>query len=310
MDIHELKCFAQAAKDGSYSVAAAKLCISQPALSKIIQRLEGELGTELFYTFQRRQRLTDAGELFLQKTIRIIDKYDGISEIVRPDKSVFHGQIFMGFPPIAGICYLSELIADFSREYPGIKICIKEAGSQRIIDEVESGTLDLGCVSAPVSEDLFDHARFVRDRFCLAVSSRHPLAQRDSVTLPELRNEMFIVSDASFSTNHAMRFMCREAGFDPRIALYSARWDFIVQMVRLNYGISFQPLSIFKRFFFPDIHLLDVDHPAMDHWLELITKKDSYTSREVNCLISFLMERMEKDPDASSLMSLVAKRID
>lgn len=310
MDIHELKCFAQAAKDGSYSVAAAKLCISQPALSKIIQRLEGELGTELFYTFQRRQRLTDAGELFLQKTIRIIDKYDGISEIVRPDKSVFHGQIFMGFPPIAGICYLSELIADFSREYPGIKICIKEAGSQRIIDEVESGTLDLGCVSAPVSEDLFDHARFVRDRFCLAVSSRHPLAQRDSVTLPELRNEMFIVSDASFSTNHAMRFMCREAGFDPRIALYSARWDFIVQMVRLNYGISFQPLSIFKRFFFPDIHLLDVDHPAMDHWLELITKKDSYTSRAVNCLISFLMERMEKDPDASSLMSLVARRID
>ena len=48
MDIHELRCFAQAAKDGSYSVAAEKLCISQPALSKIIQRMENELETKLF----------------------------------------------------------------------------------------------------------------------------------------------------------------------------------------------------------------------------------------------------------------------
>lgn len=76
-----------------------------------------------------------------------------------------------------------------------------------------------------------------------------------------------------------MRYACREVGFDPKIALYSARWDFIVQMVRLNYGISFQPRSIFKRFSFPDIHLLEVRHPIMDHWLELITKKNVYTSR-------------------------------
>lgn len=310
MDIHELKCFAQAAKDGSYSLAAAKLCISQPALSKIIQRMEAELGTELFYTFQRRQKLTDAGEAFLKRAIHVIHEYDSITESTHLNSRACQGQIFVGFPPIAGICYLSELIADFSRQYPGIKVFIKEEGSQKVMDDVESGALDLGCVSAPVSEEKFDHVRFVHDRFCLAVSTQHSLAGRDTVTLEELRNEAFIVSDSSFSTYHAMRFACREAGFEPKIALYSARWDFIVQMVRLNYGISFQPCSIFKRFSFPDIHLVEVPHPVMDHWLELITKRDVYTSRSVNCFISFVMDRMERAPDATALVSLPARRID
>lgn len=310
MDIHELKCFAQAAKDGSYSVAAAKLCISQPTLSKIIQRMESELGTELFYTFQHRQRLTDAGEALLKKVLRVIHEYDSITESLHLNGRACQGQIFVGFPPIAGICYFGELIASFSAQYPGIKVCVTEAGSQDIMDAVESGALDVGCVSAPVPEDKFDHVKFIHDSYCLAVSSHHPLSRRDAVSVGELKNETFIVSDSSFSTYHSMRYACREAGFDPKIALYSARWDFIVQMVRLNYGISFQPRSIFKRFSFPDIHLLEVRHPIMDHWLELITKKNVYTSRGVNCFISFAMERMEQDPDASALVSPLARRID
>ena len=60
MDIRELKYFAQIAKDGNFSTAAAKLSISQPALSKVIQKMEDQLGVSLFYTFQRRQKLTDA----------------------------------------------------------------------------------------------------------------------------------------------------------------------------------------------------------------------------------------------------------
>lgn len=308
MDIHELKCFTQVAKDNSYSVAAAKLRISQPALSKIIQRMESELGTELFYTFQRRQRLTDAGEILLQEAIHVIHEYDSISQL-KEDDTAFHGEIYIGFPPIAGIFYFSELIAGFSRQYPNIKINIRDGGSHAIMDEVESGALELGCVSGPVSDDLFDHIRFIHDRYCLAVSSQHPLAARDTVTIEELKDERFIVSDNRFYTYHAMRFACRESGFEPKIAMYSSRWDFIIKMVQRNYGISFQPRSIFQHFTFPGIHLLDVPHPVMEHWLELITKKDNYTSRAVNLFIAYITEAIAQNPEISSLPAPIAKRI-
>ena len=309
MDIHELKCFSQVAKDNSYSVAAAKLKLSQPALSKIIQRMESELGTELFYTFRRKQRLTDAGEALLREAIRVIHEYDSISELRSQEQAAVEGEIYLGFPPIAGIFYFSELIAGFSRQYPDIQINIREAGSQAVMEEVDTGRLDLGCVSGPVSDDLFDHIRFIHDNYCLVVSSQHPLADRSSVRLEELKDERFIVSDSRFSTFNIIRFACREVGFEPRIALYSSRWDFIVQMVRLNYGISFQPRSIFTRFSFPDVRLLDVPHPAMDNWLELITKKDAYTSRAVNLFIAYITEHAAQIPEKSALAPPTAKQI-
>lgn len=79
MDIRELKYFIQVAKDGNYSVAARKLYISQPALSKVIHKLE-EMGFEFFYTFQKRQNLTDLGMAFYEKAVRVVSEYEGLME--------------------------------------------------------------------------------------------------------------------------------------------------------------------------------------------------------------------------------------
>lgn len=78
--------------------------------------------------------------------------------------------------------------------------------------------------------------------------------------------------------------------------LLSSQWDFVVQMVRRNFGIAFLPLSVFRRFSFPDIRLLEVKDPMSSTELGLVTKHDSYVSRSVNCFISFVMEQMGDHP--------------
>ena len=102
MEIRELKYFVQVAKDGNYSTAAQKLYISQPALSKVIHKLEEEMGFEFFYTFQKRQNLTDFGQAFYEKAVQVISEYDALSETARLEKGIYKGQIFLGFPPVAG----------------------------------------------------------------------------------------------------------------------------------------------------------------------------------------------------------------
>ena len=97
--------------------------------------------------------------------------------------------IFLGFPDVAGICLFSNLIADFSRLYPNVKLQIKENGSKRIMADVESGVLDVGCTVAPVPEDRFDVRPLIQDISYLVVSIHHPLAQRQTITLPELKDE-------------------------------------------------------------------------------------------------------------------------
>lgn len=139
MDIRELKYFTQVVESASYSIAAEKLYISQPALSKVIQKLEKELGYKLFYTLQGQQRLTEEGTLFYQHAIKVIRAFDDIAPAVRSADNTYTGKVFIGFPDVAGTSYFCELIAEFSKLYPGIDLRIKGGGTQRIISDVESG---------------------------------------------------------------------------------------------------------------------------------------------------------------------------
>lgn len=78
MDVKQLNYFVQIAKYGSYSLASQKLYISQPALSKVIKNMEEEMGFTFFYTYQRKQKLTDAGQAFYEKAVRLIENYNDL----------------------------------------------------------------------------------------------------------------------------------------------------------------------------------------------------------------------------------------
>ena len=295
MDIRELKYFIQIADSASYSSAAEKLYISQPALSKVIQKMEEELGYDLFFTHQRQQKLTSEGERFYYKASRLVDEYNDLLKPPQIQETASQGQIFLGFPDVAGICLFSNLIADFSRLYPNVKLQIKENGSKRIMADVESGVLDVGCTVAPVPEDRFDVRPLIQDISYLVVSLHHPLAQRQTITLPELKDEQFVLLGTEFSTHHDICTALREAGVEPKIAMLSTQWDFIIQLVRLNYGISFLPFSLFRNFSYPDIRLLEVDHLVRYEDLVLITKKGRYLSRSIKSCLRFVEERIEQE---------------
>lgn len=295
MDIRELKYFVQVADSANYSVAAEKLYISQPALSKVIQKMERELGFKLFYTERRQQCLTDDGKQLYEKAARVIREYDEIESAVQADSNTLSGHVHIGFPNVAGTCFFCELIAGFSQQYPDIKLHIREDGSQRILSDVESGTLDVGCVVLPVPEETFDASLFIRDNSCLVVSKKHPLAQRDQVSLTELKNETFVLLGAEFSTHSDIKSALLAAGVEPNIAMLSSQWDFVIQMVRLNYGISFLPRSLFQRFYYPDIHLLEITDSFQHEDLALITKKGQYLPRNVKCFIDYALAHLPDD---------------
>lgn len=293
MDIRELKYFVQVAKDENYSTAASKLYISQPALSKVIRKIEEEVGFELFYTFQKRQKLTDQGELLYEKALRVINEYDSITEYTKLEKSIYQGRVFVGFPAVAGSFFLCDIIADFAKQYPGIQLSTSEKGSTQVLSDVESGALDVGFILAPVPEDKVDSVLIARDTNFIAVNCNHPLAQKKKISLLDLQGERLVLHNADFSMHHEFKAACCSLGFYPNIIMRSAHWEFIVQMVRRNYGISILPQSIFNRYSFPDITLLEIDHPIQQSVITMITKKTGYQSRSVKCFCDVVKEHIK-----------------
>lgn len=290
MDIRELKYFVQVADYGNFSLAAERLYISQPALSKVVQKLESELGCDLFYADQRQQKLTLEGRALYQKACRVLRAFEEIGNLSDPPEA--SGVIHLGFPPVAGNTYFCDLISGFSARYPGIKLQLKEEGSYHIMEDIDAGQLDVGCVLQPIPTEKYHCALLARDISRLVVSARHPLAGRERVPLRELQNEKFILLGAGFLIQNTLGEACRKLGFEPNVIQTSSQWDYIVQMVRLNTGITFLPEALLRRYEIPDVSILDVDEVSLSEELVLIAGKASYCSYRVSLFVSYVTQMM------------------
>ena len=143
MDIKQLTYFMAVAQEGSYSKAAENLGISQPTLSIAVKKLEEELGLSLFYTFNRRQVLTDGGLRLMNGGRQLIDLYQKTVEDVKVTDSHSAGAFTLGLSPLFGACFFGDLIPNFSAAYPNIRITMIEDGANKINQRVEEGTVDL-----------------------------------------------------------------------------------------------------------------------------------------------------------------------
>lgn len=288
MDIRELQYFVRVADLGNYSLAAERLYISQPALSKVVQKLEAELGCDLFYTDQRQQKLTAEGAELYRKACRVIQEFHEIGNPPHPNEpATLAGVIYLGFPPAGGSAFFCDLITGFTRQYTNIELSIKEESSCRIMSDIDAGVLDVGCVVQPVPKKKYDSTFFARDVSRLVVSSQHRLAKKRAVYLKDLEGEPFFLLGADYAIYNSLGNACRKAGFELNVAQTLAQWDYIIQMVRLDQGVTFLPESLLRRYRIPGVSILDVEDFAVTEELFLITGKSSYHSHRVDRFIDY-----------------------
>lgn len=297
MDIKQLTYFIQIATDQSYSVAAKKLYISQPALSKVVKNLEQELGVKLFYFSGRKTKLTDDGSLLFEKSKKLVEDFNEILSMGGNNSMMETGHVAMGIPPILGSCFLVDAVMAFQKLYPNIDINLVEKGAHILQQEVFLGLLDIGCVLAPVYSDQFDIASLVDDESVLLVHRDHPLAERKSVTLDELKEERFVIFNEDFTLYHKILSGCRDAGFEPNIAVTSSQWDFLVELVSQNYGISILPRPILMKYHQPNIRMIRIEHGGIAGWnIVIISRKDRYMSSACHRFIDYLCENIHPFP--------------
>ena len=294
MDIKQLNYFIQIAIDESYSIASKKLYISQPALSKVVKNLEQELNIKLFYSSERKTKLTDEGRVFLQKAQKLVEDFNELLETTCKNEKIEKGHIALGIPPIVGSCYLSDLVIKFQKEYPNIDISITEKGANGLQQDVFLGVLDMGCIMMPIFSNQFEITPIFEDRNVVLVNKEHPLSDRKSVSLSELHNETFLTFNEDFTLYHQILTSCREHGFEPNIAVTSSQWDFLVELVSQNFGISILPRPIFEKYEHPQVKLLELeDDETLREWkIALIFRKNRYMSNASRHFISFLKQNL------------------
>lgn len=278
MDIRHLQYFLEVARWKSFTKAAEALYITQPTISKMIKKLEDDMGVVLFERLGKHVELTDAGRIIFDQVQSIVKSFQNLSSELDDLMSLRRGSIRIGLPPMIGSSFFPKVIGQFRNQYPGITVHLVEDGAKKVEADVESGILDIGVVLLPTNEEVFHTFSIVKDHLMLIVHPSNPLANRKIVTLSELAQEPFVLFREDFALHDIIINACMRVGFRPEVIHESSQWDFIREMVAINLGVGLLPKTVCQGFDPTRVKIIPLIEPIIPWNLSIIWRKDRYLS--------------------------------
>jgi len=240
-DLQQLQAFIAVAERGSFRAAAEEIALSQPALSRRIDKLESIIGTRLFNRTTRQVELTSIGRVFLERARVAIDDLElailGISDIA----STRSGRVTVACVPSAATYFLPQVIRSFSARYPAIRIRVIDESMNQTLQSVLAGESDfgIGFMNTLMPEIAFEG--ILDDPFVLAVRQDHPLAQRQSVSWAKIESEQLISVARSSGNRQLVDDVMSKAGLNPHYAFEVSHIGTLLGMVEAGLGIAAVP---------------------------------------------------------------------
>jgi DNA-binding transcriptional LysR family regulator len=288
MELRHLTYFVAVAEHLNFSRAADELRVAQPAISQQIRTLERELGVQLFDRMGKRVSLTEAGRAFLPHARQILAAVTAAENEIRERGSLTRGTASLGAPPTVSTHLLPAQLLRFKRQYPGLEVTLREAGTETLLHLIETGELDLAIVAADLLPSIVESAPFLEEEYVLAVSAQHALAlaSRKTVRLADLAGEAFILFPEGYRLREVTLTACRRAGFEPKVALDGGGMQSALEFVAAGLGVALVPeLALENR---RDIHTLRISDQVLRRSLGLVWRKGHYLSPAARALRQFL----------------------
>lgn len=219
MDLASLDAFLAIADSGSFSAAGERLHLTQPAVSKRIAVLEGQLGRRLFDRIGREVALTEAGQALLPRARRILAELDDSRRALDNLDAEVGGRLSLATSHHIGLHRLPPLLRAFSHEHPQAALDLQfldseQAWAQVLHGRVELALTTLGPAAAPLrTVPVWD------DPLEFVVAPDHPLAARDDVTLADLAAHPAVLPDADTFTHRIVADCFASAGLAPTLRM-------------------------------------------------------------------------------------------
>ncbi|UFJ41175.1 LysR family transcriptional regulator [Brevibacillus humidisoli] len=291
MEIRQLLYFLEVAKERSFTKAATRLHLTQPTLSKSIARLEEELGLPLLQRKEHKVSLTAEGEVLLRHAERIVGCVEDALREIAELKGLTRGEIRIGLPPMVGTSLFPDLLAGFLSRYPGIRFSAFEEGALSVEQKLIQQEIDLGIVipDALQEPEKMELIPLTRADFAVCLSNEHPLARQSNLTVPDLREESFILLKEGFFQRRYILEECRKANFQPNVIYTSNQLEIVKQLITRNLGISLLLRMAVERE--PLIRCVPLK-PALTIELAVAYRKGSYLSKASQALVQHLKQTL------------------
>jgi DNA-binding transcriptional LysR family regulator len=242
MDISALQAFTAVADSASFSQAAEKLFLTQPAVSKRIAALEQELNSPLFDRIGRQVVLTEAGQALLPHARRILDEVDSSRRAISDLSGRIAGRLSLGTSHHVGLHRLPSLLRELRRRYPDLQLDIRFLDSEAACRMVEHGELELAIVTLPPRPySQLQLTSLWDDPLSVVCAPDHPLAGYKKAGLPTLAQHKAILPGAETFTRQIVESAFKPLGMSLQVELSTNFLETIKMLTAVGLGWSVLP---------------------------------------------------------------------
>jgi DNA-binding transcriptional LysR family regulator len=290
MDFEALKAFLAVSDQESFSLAAARLHLTQPAVSKRVALLENQLGVRLFDRIGRTVNLTEAGrELYSRAAAILADVEDSRRAITNLNGSV-SGQLSLATSHHIGLWRLPQVLREYSTRFPAVALDLHFMDSEVAHEEIVQGNLELGIITlAPNPHERLHSTPIWKDQLTFVCANDHPLAGSGQVEIDVLAEYPAVLPDMSTFTGRIVKQMFEEKGLSLKTGMSTNYLETIKMLISVGLGWSVLPHSMLDD----TTCVLNVPDVQIERTLGVIHHVQRSLSNAGNAFINLLMENAD-----------------
>jgi DNA-binding transcriptional LysR family regulator len=235
----------EVAAHGSITAAAEALGYTTSAVSQQIAKLEKEAGQPLLERHARGVALTDAGRSVVRHTERILVELHAADAELAEIRGLRAGVLAIGTFPTAGSSLLPLVVKEFKTRHPGVDLKVFSGRFDRLVDALRRRETELSLLWDyewnRINDPTLTYHHLMNDPTMLLVSEHHRLADRDAISIGELRDESWVVRAEDHPVAQTLEKLCQQGGFAPRTSVFAHDYGEVQAMVAVQLGVAIAP---------------------------------------------------------------------
>lgn len=196
MTITQLQYVLAVAEHKNFTLAAEKCFVTQPTLSMQIQKIEEELGIQIFDRTKKPIQLTEIGQKIVNQSKNIVNEANRIQDIVDQQKGFIGGEFRLGIIPTVMPTLLPMFLNNFIKKYPKVNLIIEELNTDEIIVKLKNGHLDAAIAATPLEEEKIKEVVLFYEPFVAYIPESHSVFEKKEIEVSDLNlDEILLLQD-------------------------------------------------------------------------------------------------------------------
>ncbi|MBM3524901.1 MAG: LysR family transcriptional regulator [Alphaproteobacteria bacterium] len=268
MEMHQIRYFLAVCETLNFTRAAEQCHVTQPALTRGVQKLEEELGGLLFRRERSLTHLTDLGQLMRRHLSQVLSEAEAAQSTAKSFLNLDNAELNLGMMCSIGPLRMAAFLTEFADKNPGIRIALHEASPEALKEQLREGKLDIAVMAQlEPYDERYDALPLYRERFVVGFAHGHRFEKMNAVALGELRGERYLARLHCEIAKHiyAMRM---QHGAEMDYGIRTERDDWIQVMVGAGLGVCIVPAH---TPILPTILSRPIIDPVIERELRLVT---------------------------------------